>query len=525
MVRDNARGPAPADRVLVVEDEGIVAMELEALLEQAGYSICGVVTTGEQALALAQEVRPDLVIMDIRLRGKLDGIDTAQTLQETLKPAIVFLTAYSDSTTLARAKVIEPFGYVLKPFNRRALLATVQLALFRHRAEKERQEARELAERAETRLAVVLDHSHDGIVTVDTEQNIIIFNRGAQRIFGYGADEVLGKPVTELLPESATPAHHAHLARFFDAPRTGRDLSGVREVLGRRKNGDIFPAEISISLVPLSQGVAATACIRDVSERNRYEKQVSHAERMHAVGRLAASVVHEFNNLLTALQANAQLLKSHVAGTGDDYIEEVFGIVHRGMALTRHLLAFTRSQDEKRVTRIVEINRVVERVEPLLQRLLPGKIKLHLDLHADAGYVYVDEYFFEQVVMNLVLNARDAMPLGGIVGVKTYNVNTARAALGQSNADLPRGAYALIEVTDSGAGIPPDIRDKVFEPFFTTKPAGLGTGLGLSTVRQIVRRLGGDVWFESPDAGGTVFRVALPDAMGLRSSEQEGRRA
>ncbi len=497
-------------RVLLVEDEGVVAMEMERLLVSMGYSVCGVAATGEAALRLAQDNDVELVIMDIRLRGKLDGISTAKALQERSNPAVVFVTAHSNASTLERAKAIEPFGYVIKPFDQRSLLATIQLALFRYRAERERRAVREQSHRMEARLAAVLNHSHDGIVSVDHERNVIVFNRGAERMFGYPASAVMGGSFAKLLPESPVEPTQVRSESVFEAPGTNADVPRIREVLFRRSSGEVFPAEVSVSHVPESHGHVTTAFIRDVSERNRLEKQVNHAVRMHAVGRLAASVTHEFNNLLTALRANAHLLRTRPSEETDQYVEEVFAIVERGMALTRQLLSFTRLQNEQQVARTVNVAQVVLRVRSLLERLLQDRVTLEVSFHPDTAPIQGDEYLIEQVVMNLVLNARDAMPRGGSVRVLVKPLDVRQNDSGTPTLHLPSGSYVLIDVADSGEGIAEDVREQIFEPFFTTKAPGLGTGLGLSTVQQSVRRLRGDVWFETEIGVGTTFHVAFP---------------
>lgn len=506
--------PQAKDKILIVEDEGIVAMELEERLTHLGYDVVGVAATGRLAIESARQTLPDLVLMDINLRGGMDGVEAARFIKHEVGSAIIFLTAFAGETTLASVKPVEPMAYLLKPFDDRSLDVTVQLALHRSRAERDRDLERIERTKSEARLAAILESTHDGIVSVDDEQVIRVFNRGAERMFGYRKEEVLGKPLELLLPSENSEQHERHFHEFQQSLEPWSGRMGVREVCGVRKGGGRFPAEITLSRFQFGDERVFTACIRDVSERRRLEEQFVQAQRMQAVGRLAASVAHDFNNLLAALQANAYLLESTVTSDGRHHLLEVQSAVDRGMALTRRLLAFCRPRAEQHEVGVFDLNRVVADLQPLLTRLLRGSVSLEVRLDASPNRILADRYLVEQVLMNLVVNARDAMPDGGRVTISTFSTDLPLREAPAAVSDLAPGRYAAIRVCDTGQGIPPEVQSSVFEPFFTTKPQGEGTGLGLSTVRDIVQQAQGDVWFESTPGQGTVFSVVLPSTEG-----------
>jgi two-component system, cell cycle sensor histidine kinase and response regulator CckA len=497
---------AGRDRVLIVEDEAIVAMEISDRLSAMGYDVIGPASTGKAAIELALSEQPDLVLMDVRLKGSMDGPEAATRIREQLDVPFVFLTAYADDATLGRVRPIEPHAYIVKPLEERSLAITIHMALHRHRAAMERTKAELAQRRSEARYRAVLDNSHDGIVCVDDTRRITVFNKGAERIFGYSAEEMLGQPLDALVPDDARDRHAEHVDKFQGSGATARLMGGSLEVKGRRSTGEVFPAEVTISRTEVEGERLLTACIRDVSDRQALEEQFTRAQKMEAVGRLAASVAHDFNNLLAAVQSNVYLLKSEAPEGLKEYVGEIGAAVERGVALTRQLLSFSRPQPSSRQS--LDANDLVSGAESLLRRLVREDVVLRTQL-TPSGRLLVDRHLMEQVLMNLVVNARDAMPHGGELTIRT-SVETVRAGDTGRTYSLPVGTYVRLAVSDTGTGIPIELEEKVFEPFFTTKPPGLGTGLGLSTVRAIVRRSGGDVRIEHSEGPGTTLVVLLP---------------
>lgn len=362
---------------------------------------------------------------------------------------------------------------------------------------------------SESRLQAILDNVLDAIVTIDDRGRIESFNRGAERIFGYSAAEVIGKNVKVLMPE---PYHSEHDTYLENYKRTGvAKIIGIgREVIGRRKDGSTFPLDIAVTEMRLGIRRLYTGILRDLSERKRAEEELRHSQKMEAVGRLAGGVVHDFNNLLTAIIGASQLIGSRLS-PGDpllEVVDELRKIARRGSALTAQLLAFSRKQVLQ--PRVFDVNTVIGESEKLYRKLLGESIDLVLRLEKSPAKVKVDPNQLDQAIMNLIANARDAMPGGG-----TLTIETACLTLAEDEArtrNLRPGPHVMIAVQDTGTGMTPEVQARVFEPFFTTKPSGKGTGLGLPTVYGIVKQSGGHVGVESRVNEGTTFRILLPFA-------------
>ena len=484
-----------AERILVVEDEGIVAMELEQRLRTFGYEVAGIATTADEALALAEEQSPDLILMDVRLGPGPDGAEAAERIQARWDIPIVFVTAYSDRVTVARVKQTAPFGYLVKPFDERILEITVETALFRHRASVERAAAIEARHRTEAWASAILEYSQDAVIATDAQRHITTFNPAAERTFGYRADEIIGSPIELLLPEASVEL------------RVGADTHEHVEVRARRKDASEFVAEVSFSRIARDDEPGFTAIVRDVSARRALQLQYLHAQKMEAVGRLASSVAHDMNNVLLAVEFSAYLLLDGDSPTGRAQAgESIRAAVEQGTSLTRQLLGYSRR--EFSVAEPVDVNETIAALGHWVRRLLGTRIVVSLCLGDDLGLVGIGRGRLEQVMMNLIINARDAMPNGGALTIRT-----ADEWLDESSAvaaGLETGRYTTVSVSDTGDGIDGKTLARIWEPFFTTKPAGLGTGLGLPTVRELIEAQDGAVVVETARESGTVFRISLP---------------
>jgi len=469
----------PQRRLLIVEDECIVAMDLENRVRRMGFEVVGSFGSGEEALRNAAALMPDLALMDIRLAGGMDGVQAAAELRRAHGIPVVYLTANVDAALLERAKATEPLGYVLKPFEERALFATIETALFRHHAQRARCEAEQARlRRAEARYAAILGGSPDAIVSVDDERRIVVFNQVAERVFGYRAEEVLGRNFELLLTEDAR----------------GACATGERGRLrARRRDGTEFPIEASISKLDPGDDIMMTAIVLDASERRR-------AENMETVGRLASSTVHDLGSLLAIVQHAAELVRHDLPyGAATQDLDAITGAVARGAVLTKRLLMCAGGNSGSVAT--APLDRLVERARDLVRHVIGERINLRLDLQAGDATIAVDPHRFDQILINCVANARDAMPHGGCVLIRTARVERQGDAASHS---------ALLEIEDNGPGMPGDVAARAFEPFFTTKELGRGTGLGLAIVRECVKECGGAVEVRTAVGRGTTVAVSLP---------------
>jgi len=374
---------------------------------------------------------------------------------------------------------------------------------------------------SEARKTAIFESALDAIVTIDHTGVVVDWNPAAERSFGWATEEAVGRPLAELVvPADQRAAHTAGLARYLE---TGEGpMLGLRlELVAVNREGHEIPVEVTVTPVPLAGPPMFTGYLRDVTaqraaeaERERLDRRLQQSERMDSLGQLAGGIAHDFNNLLAVILNYASLLQRDLpaeARPGQD-VAAILTAVDRAAALTGQLLTFSSSQPAHPV--VVDINAVVSTVVELLQRTLPANIRLVTHLDPTARQVVTDPTRVEQIVMNLAINARDAMPDGGVLTVETAN-DDVDELITSSRSSLAPGRYLRLAVSDTGVGMDRHISDHAFEPFFTTKPRGQGTGLGLATVYGIVRQMGGDASIYSEPGHGTTIRLHLPAADGV----------
>ncbi|HET8649595.1 MAG TPA: PAS domain S-box protein [Gemmatimonadales bacterium] len=356
------------------------------------------------------------------------------------------------------------------------------------------------------RLAAIVESSDDAIISKDLDGTLRSWNPAAERIFGYNADEMIGATIFKLIPPELHEEERGILRRIaagehiahFETDRVRKD--------GRR-------IRVSLTLSPLRDSaghlIGASSIKRDVTAQRNLETQLNRAQRMETVGRLAGGIAHDFNNLLTIIGGLTALTLRRLpeASVERRNLDEVAKATERASALTEQLLTFGRRHIAQ--AEVVVPNVAVQEMETLLRRLVGEHVTLHTRLPAGVGQVRVNRVQLEQVVMNLVLNARDAMPEGGDLTIATENAQ-ASSAFSQEQLRLEPGEYVVISVSDTGVGMDAVTQASIFEPFFTTKPPGEGTGLGLATVYAIVQQAGGAIYVYSEPAHGSVFKVYLP---------------
>lgn len=349
---------------------------------------------------------------------------------------------------------------------------------------------------------------HSGLVAVSivelTSGRVVDVNERCADFFGYSPAEMIGRTVFELGLWTDPDDRDRLIARVLTA-----GTQATAEAAMRRKSGEVRRAQVSMEAVRLpgiADPLVMTALV-DVTERRQLEAQLLQAQKMEAIGRLAGGVAHDFNNVLSVIQGYAELLLVQAGEIHRSKLEQILRATQRATGLTRQLLAFSRKQivDPK----VVDLGALVADVQTLVGRLLGEDIELDIEAEAGLGQVRVDPGQLEQVVVNLCVNARDAMPTGGSLRIATSNVELDAASL-VGHEPLEPGRYVRLVVSDTGNGIAEDLLPKIFEPFFTTKEPGKGTGLGLAMVYGIVRQAGGAVWVDSRVGEGSRFTICLP---------------
>ena len=391
-------------------------------------------------------------------------------------------------------------------------------------------------------LAGILAIATDAIISIDDAHRITLFNHGAEQIFGYAGEEILGQKLDVLLPEKHRPNHNRHIQEFTRSEAISRRMAERGTIAGRRKNGEEFPAEASISKVESGGKVISTVVLRDVTERRKFEALMAQsnaelearvaertkelhdelvrrdqmqaalvkAQRLEAVGQLTGGVAHDFNNLLTVITGNHELLQSHLTEPKSlELLRRAHEAADMAARLTSRLLTFARRRRLEPVN--LQLNDLVLNMSELLMRTLGEPISLKTVLAEGLWPTRVDPSEVENAVLNLAINARDAMPDGGRMVIQTENASIDPAAARSETGQKP-GDFVRVSVTDTGIGMPPDILARAFEPFFTTKEGGRGTGLGLSTIYGFAQQSGGFAQIYSEVGEGTTVNIYLPRA-------------
>ncbi len=604
--------------ILIVEDEAIIASVISGALKKFDYAVVDILNSGEAAVAAALQKKPDLILMDIRLQGELDGIAAAEQIQKQLDIPIIYLTAYADEPTLERAKKTRPYGYIPKPFQEIELKTTIEMALYKHEFEVKLKES-------EAKFRSIFENSQDVIYLADKTGNLREINPAGLSLFGYEYEEIKGiqseqfyadprdlqsvfnqiinkkglkdyeirlknkkgdiiyaqetanvmtdkegkisgiqgiiRDVTEsrkrketllllqtaiessteavlitnregeivyLNPAVETMSGYTTLeilgksVRFLDsnvteddrdqklleAMRAGKSWTG--EFLNYRKDGTPYYQRSKVSPVRDDKGEIShfVSIASDITKEKKLEEQLIQAAKMDSLGRLASGIAHDFNNYLTIINGYSEML---LCESEDGKNNENLGIIlqagRNASKLVSKILGFSRRQTA--LPTIIDINQTMKDLERMVRRLLGEGIELQLNLHPDTGNVLIDSMQIEQVLINLVLNARDAMSGRGCLTLESAPLYV-DDALAAEHPGLATGEYAVIRVRDNGTGMEPQVLARIFEPFYTTKPKGEGTGLGLALVFGIISQNHGAVWAESKPGQGSAFSVLLP---------------
>ncbi|MDE1156862.1 MAG: PAS domain S-box protein [Neorhizobium sp.] len=359
----------------------------------------------------------------------------------------------------------------------------------------------------EAHLSSILDTVPEAMVVIDDRGTIASFSAAAERLFGYVADEVVGRNVSMLMPSPDHDAHDGYISRYINTGER-RIIGYGRVVSGQRKDRSVFPMELSVGEAVSGGKRIFTGFLRDLTSRQKIEEELRQSQKMEAVGQLTGGLAHDFNNLLTVISGNLEMIEDRLDNAKLlTLLKEAQGAADDGAKLTGQLLAFGRRQPLN--PKLVDIGQLVSGFSELLRRTVGEAIAFRTIVSGAANEALVDASQLQNALLNLVINARDAMPRGG-----RLTIEISRAVLdvdyAQSYATMRTGDYVLITVTDTGGGMTPEVKEKAFEPFFTTKGAGAGTGLGLSMVYGFARQSGGNVQIYSEPGQGTSIRIFLP---------------
>lgn len=506
---DPATIGTPPIAILIVEDERLVAMDLQQSLRRLGYDAFAIAASADEALARAAERTPDVVLMDIRIRGTVDGIDAAHLLRARLGAALIYLTAHADDATLVRAKATAPVGYLVKPIRTADLRSTIEVGYLRHVADAR------LRER-ERWISTVLRSVADGVVAVDERAQVAFINPAAAALVGQAEADALGQPVGRVL-RLVPPA-----------PNGGAEVDPLAVALDQRR-----PASAGEALVPHPTGASrlvraaaapvldadrllgAVVTLHDLTERRQAERRLAATERLASIGTLAAGVAHELNTPLAAVLLNATFVRDVLQAPAppagdtasdraaqladaDEALADIGAAVDRMATIVADLRTFAR--DPADGAGVADVARAVA----WAVRMTAHRLAAHARVVTDVGRMpaaAVAEPRLGEVLLHLLVNAGQAIAPGR-PDAHEIAVRATTTATGD----------VVIEVRDTGHGMPPEVMARVFEPFFTTRPVGEGIGLGLAVSHGIVVAAGGTIDVSSRPGAGATFRVTLPAA-------------
>ena len=445
----------------------------------------------------------DLLLLDEHIDAR-PGADIVRELRRQHKVVpIVFLTDRDDEQTLPDVLRCGANDFLNRAtLNEFKLSRTIRCVLCLRKREAQARHAQDRLRK----LSRAVEQSADLVIITDRGGNIEYVNPAFEELTGYARDEVLSQQPSLLKSGEQTSAFYREM---WDTILSGNVFRGV--LANKKKNGDIFYAEKTITPVRDSGGRIThfISTDRDITDRRKLEAQLLQAQKMDAIGQLAGGVAHDFNNLLMVISSYAELALDSLTPSHSlhNNILEILHAARRAADLTRQLLAFSRKQNQ--CLRHLDLNEVLQELGRMLPRLIGEDIQLALVSGQELGKVRADAVQMEQVIINLAVNARDAMPHGGKLSIETSNIQLEDEYV-HNHPIVPPGEYVLLTVTDSGQGIPREHLPHIFEPFFTTKEAGKGTGLGLATVYGIVKQSAGFIWVYSEPGLGTTFKIYLP---------------
>ncbi len=373
------------------------------------------------------------------------------------------------------------------------------------------------------KLRGILESAVAAIITIDAKGLIESVNPATENLFGYNASELMGQNVKVLMPEPYRAEHDAYITNY--ATTGVKKIIGIgREVMGRRKDGSVFPVHLAVSEFEADGKRYFTGMIQDISDRKRVEealrdseRRFAQAQKMEAVGQLTGGIAHDFNNLLLVITGNLELLEPHLTREASlELLKDAQDAAALGSKLTDQLLSFSRRQHLD--PQVIQLNDLVVSITDMLRRTLGQHISLSTSLARDLWSTKADPGQFQSAIVNMAVNSRDAMPNGGKLVVETRNV-TLTSEHADFHSELVPGEYVQLAISDTGAGMQSDTRDRVFEPFFTTKEKGRGTGLGLAMVYGFVKQSGGHVTIYSEPGLGTTINLYLPRADAAASAQ------
>jgi len=495
-------------KVLVTDDEAYIATQIEERLTSMGYDVVGVASSGEEAIDMSRTFVPDLVLMDIVMPGKLNGIGAARIIKDELDIPVIFLTAYTEDQLIDEAKNAEPFGYIVKPLQEREIKAAIEIAI--HKKDVDRQ-----LHESEKKYRLLVSNIPCVVFTGYKDFSVDFIDDKVEELTGYSSEDFNSRKLKwsdivieddiQKIVEDFTNA----LKGDKKYSRKYRIKSKEGEILWIWEKGQITCDDQREILFVSGVFSDITHHIRVEEEKRRLEDKLHQARKMESIGILAGGIAHDFNNLLMGIQGNASLTLLDMDSTypGYERLKNIEQYTQNGAELTGQLLGFARGG--KYEVKPTDMNELIKKSSSMFGRTRK-EIKIYRKYQEDIWTVEVDQGQIEQTLLNLYVNASQAMPGGGNLYLQTENITLDENYV--KPYDLEPGRYVKISLTDSGVGMDEETKDRIFDPFFTTKEmgSGKGIGLGLASVYGIITNHGGIINVQSKKGEGATFNIYLP---------------
>jgi PAS domain S-box-containing protein len=484
------------DKLIIVEDEILIAKNIENILKDYGFDVVYICDNGKDAIEKARELKPALMLMDIMLKGKMDGVDAAEYVYNRLNIPVVFLTAFGDDITLNRAKIAEPYGFLLKPITDGVLKTTIEVAIQKHKLESKVRENEEW-------LSFILKNIDYAVLVIQSDLKVSFANPAALTLLNKSQEEIINKNVKDLFMLMENDKNIVFEEILGDI----RDKNEKFEFLSRyyliceREN----KIPVDGSAMPLWSNTGSFSGIilmmRDINIQKKMETENLRFEKIESLSLIAGGIAHDFNNMLTVIIGNlAQCRQKDLTPDEiDNYLDESSNAILRAKELTRQLMAFSKGGTLSLNTH--DIRKIIKSIASFIMH--GSGINLVYEFPEKLDNVSIDETQIEQVLQNVILNAREAMSDGSTLTISAENYNFNGAGI-----PLNPGDYVKILIHDTGPGINDDDIKRIFDPYFTTKPNG--TGLGLPTAYTILKNHGGFITVDSIVKKGTTFTIYLP---------------
>ncbi len=489
-------------KILIVEDEGLIAIDLKRRLEKTGYTVIGIAADSQEAMAAMEADTPNLVLMDIHIRGQQDGIEVAGRIRDQYRTPVIFVSAYANDATLERAKITEPFGYIVKPFSGVNFHAQIEMALWKHRMEKK-------LRASEAWLAATVRNVADALITTDATGNIVLINEPAAKLTGWAPEEAAGKPLLEVFRvfEEATGEPAIHPLEVIYDGRALDTSSRAMRLFDRAEKPVLVDVEMSWNSDSQGDSLGAIIVFRDITARRQAEYQERQLQKMNSLAMLATGLGSELTLLHRKMDDAVSALLADTHSGHRPTLRTLHKLLSRQQVLSLQLSSLGKTEHSEQAS--VDLNQTLLSMEDQFRQLAGSAATLTLKLDEKIPHVSVPPAELRSNLLRLVGESRVSVADGGAIEIETKSVQMHDGS-----------TQARIAIHDNGRGVRPNARNHVFDPYYQARPGNRNAGLSLAVVQQFVLRNGGAVEVETQPAieEGTTFLLTFP---GVRANLNE----